>query len=91
MLAFRCGGDSIDGGSGAPTGAGYVTIISTGYAFTALKANGSLSPWGSSDVVGSSNWSENSAPTDVGYVSIASNELAFVALKIDGDLLHGEK
>ena len=39
-------GDSIDGGSGAPTDTGYTAIFSAAYAFAALKADGSIAAWG---------------------------------------------
>jgi hypothetical protein len=35
-------GDSDLGGSDAPTGTGYTKIYSTGYAFAAVKADGSF-------------------------------------------------
>lgn len=68
------------GGSGEPTDSGFVSISSNSAAFAALKADGSLSAWGSSDYGGSG------APSDSGYVSIASTSGAFAALKADGSL-----
>ena len=41
-------GGSDYGGSGAPTGSGFVAIASTGSAFAALDASGTISAWGSS-------------------------------------------
>jgi hypothetical protein len=37
------------GGAGAPTDSGYTNIYSTGRAFTAVKADGSITAWGFSD------------------------------------------
>jgi hypothetical protein len=38
--------------SGAPSGTGYTKIYSSGGAFAALKADGSITAWGSSDAGG---------------------------------------
>jgi alpha-tubulin suppressor-like RCC1 family protein len=56
----------IDGGSGAPSGNGYIKIYSTGHAFAALKADGSITAWGDSRYGGSG------APSDNGYTKIYS-------------------
>jgi hypothetical protein len=37
------------GGTGAPDDSGYTKIYSTRYAFTAVKADGSVTAWGGSD------------------------------------------
>jgi hypothetical protein len=42
-------GSSSDGGSGAPSGNGYIKIYSTAHAFAAVKADGSITAWGNSD------------------------------------------
>jgi hypothetical protein len=54
---------------------GYTKIYSTGYAFAALKADGSITAWGASGSGGSG------APSDNGYTKIYSTEFAFAALK----------
>ncbi|VVM22409.1 hypothetical protein BSPWISOXPB_4752 [uncultured Gammaproteobacteria bacterium] len=38
-------GDSSYGGAGAPSGGGYTKIYSTGGAFVAVKADGSITVW----------------------------------------------
>jgi hypothetical protein len=40
------------GGEGAPSDSGYTKIYSTGSAFAAIKADGSITAWGSSSVGG---------------------------------------
>jgi hypothetical protein len=40
-------------GTGAPSDNGYTKIYSTGSAFAALKADGSITAWGNSDYEGS--------------------------------------
>jgi hypothetical protein len=45
-------GDSGHGGAGAPSGKGYTKIYSTGSAFAALKADGSITAWGDSGGTG---------------------------------------
>jgi alpha-tubulin suppressor-like RCC1 family protein len=55
-------------------------IWSTGYAFAALKADGSITAWGESDYGGSG------APSDNGYTKIYSTSGAFAALKADGSI-----
>jgi hypothetical protein len=59
----------------APSDNGYTKIYSTGNAFAALKADGSITAWGSSDAGGTG------APSDNGYTKIYSTTLAFAALK----------
>ena len=39
-------GSASNGGSGAPTGTGYISIYSTFYTFAALKSDGSIIAWG---------------------------------------------
>ncbi|MEZ5477275.1 MAG: cadherin domain-containing protein [Thiolinea sp.] len=73
-------GDSNNGGTGAPTDTGYVSIVSTGNAFAALKADGSITAWGSSTNGGTG------APTDTGYVRIVPNGSAFAAMRADGSI-----
>ena len=68
------------GGSGAPTGSGFTAIYSTGTAFAALKADGSISAWGDSRYGGSG------APAGSGFTAIYSTEQAFAALKEDGSI-----
>jgi hypothetical protein len=48
--------------------------------FAALKADGSIKAWGSSDSGGTN------APDDKGYTEIYSNDYAFAALKADGSI-----
>jgi hypothetical protein len=50
----------------APSGKGYTKIYSTGTAFAALKADGSITAWGGSSDGGSG------APADNGYTKIYS-------------------
>jgi hypothetical protein len=66
---------------------GYIKIYSTHKAFAALKANGSITTWGSLD----NSWNEiknktTNAPTDKGYTAIYSNAYAFTAVKPDGSI-----
>jgi alpha-tubulin suppressor-like RCC1 family protein len=68
------------GGVGAPSGKGYTKIYSTGSAFAALKADGSITAWGDSDAGGTG------APSDNGYTKIYSNVSDFAALKADGSI-----
>ncbi|CAC9436974.1 hypothetical protein, partial [uncultured Gammaproteobacteria bacterium] len=63
----------------APLDSGYIEIYSTKYAFAALKADGSITAWGSS--LGGAG-----SPPDSGYTKIYSNEYAFAALKADGSI-----
>ena len=49
-------------------------------AFTALRADGSISAWGLNTSGGSN------APTDSGYTLISSNRTAFAAIKTDGSI-----
>ncbi|EOD29124.1 hypothetical protein EMIHUDRAFT_234055 [Emiliania huxleyi CCMP1516] len=65
---------------GAPAGSGFTAIYSTGYAFAALKADGSISAWGDSRYGGSG------APAGSGFTAIYSTEQAFAALKEDGSI-----
>jgi aryl-alcohol dehydrogenase-like predicted oxidoreductase len=64
----------------APDGNGYTKIYSTGGAFAALKADGSITAWGSSYKGGTG------APSDNGYTKIYSTGYAFAALKADGSI-----
>jgi hypothetical protein len=48
-------------------GKGYTKIYSNGYAFAALKADGSIKAWGSSESGG------KDAPTNKGYIKIYSS------------------
>jgi hypothetical protein len=50
-------------GIDAPSGDGYTEIYSNGYAFAALKADGSITAWGDSEYGGSG------APSDNGYTT----------------------
>jgi diketogulonate reductase-like aldo/keto reductase len=68
------------GGKGAPSDNGYTKIYSTAHAFAALKADGSITAWGSS------NWGGSGAPDGNGYTKIYSNWGAFAALKADGSI-----
>jgi alpha-tubulin suppressor-like RCC1 family protein len=63
------------GGIGAPSDNGYTKIYSTYSAFAALKADGSITAWGSSD------WGGTGAPSDNGYTKIYSTMGAFAAGK----------
>ncbi len=62
-----------------PTDGGYIKIIASAGAFTALKADGSLKTWGYSSYVGN-------PPTDSGYVEVYSNGAVFMGLKADGSI-----
>jgi hypothetical protein len=53
------------------------SIYSTGYAFATLKADGSITAWGSSGAGGTG------APSGSRYTKIYSTEGAFAALKAD--------
>jgi transcription elongation factor len=59
---------------------GYTKIYSTQYAFAALKADGSITAWGSSNHGGTG------APLSGSYTKIYSNGYAFAALKADGSI-----
>ena len=61
-------------------GNGYTKIYSTGTAFAALRADGSIKAWGDSKSGG------KGAPIDKGYTKIYSNENAFTAVKSDGSI-----
>jgi hypothetical protein len=63
---------------GAPSGSGYTKIYSTGYAFAAVKVDGSITAWGDSDAGGAG------APSGSGNTKIYSTKHAFAALKADG-------
>jgi hypothetical protein len=65
---------------GAPSDNGYTKIYSTGSAFAALKADGSITAWGNSDEGGTG------APSDNGYTKIYSTAGAFATLKADGSI-----
>jgi hypothetical protein len=53
-------------------------IYSNGWAFAALKADGSITAWGRSSAGGTG------APSGKGYTKIYSTRTAFAALKADG-------
>lgn len=75
------GAESFGGGEDAPTGTGYSSVHTSKYAFTALKADGSITAWGSASHGGVG------APTDAGYIAIHSTlTSAFAALKADGSM-----
>jgi hypothetical protein len=59
--------------------------ISNDYAFAALKADGSIKAWGSSDF-GGTNAPNAPKPTDKGYIKIYSTHEAFAALKANGSI-----
>ena len=67
-----------EGGSGAPTGSGFVKIFSTCCAFAALDSSGAITAWGDSSNGGSG------APTGSGFVKIFSTGYAFAALDSSG-------
>jgi hypothetical protein len=63
-----------------PSGNGYTKIYSTGHAFAALKADGSIAAWGA-------NWAGGTgAPSGNGYTKIYPNGYAFTAVKADGSI-----
>jgi hypothetical protein len=62
----------------SPHDRGYTKIYSTGYAFAALKADGSITAWGDSNSGGTG------APSGSGYSKIYSTYGAFAAVKADG-------
>ena len=68
------------GGSGVPSGlSGVKAIYSTGFAFAALKEDGTVEAWGSSSYGGSG------VPSGLsGVKAIYSTNRAFAALKEDG-------
>jgi hypothetical protein len=66
-------------GASVPSDSGYIKIYSTRNAFAALKADGSITAWGSS--LGGAG-----SPPDSGYTKIYSNEYVFAALKADGSI-----
>ncbi|CAC9434184.1 hypothetical protein, partial [uncultured Gammaproteobacteria bacterium] len=59
---------------------GYTKIYSTGSAFAALKADGSITAWGASSAGGTD------APPGNGYTKIYSTTTAFAAIKTDGSI-----
>lgn len=71
-------GDTARGGTGAPTGTGYMQIVGTGEAFAALNADGSVFAWGSAANGGSG------APAGNDFVAIYSTASAFSALRTNG-------
>jgi hypothetical protein len=73
-----CLQSSDTGGTDAPDGNGYTKIYSNGYAFAALKADGSITAWGNSLYGGTG------APSDNGYTKIYSTEYAFPTKIIKG-------
>jgi alpha-tubulin suppressor-like RCC1 family protein len=58
----------------------YTKIYSTGFAFAALKTDGSITAWGDPDFGGTG------APSGSGYTKIYSTYGAFAALKTDGSI-----
>jgi transcription elongation factor len=76
-------GSSNHGGTGAPLSGSYTKIYSNGYAFAALKADGSITTWGGSESGGTN---ASNVPTDKGYIRIYSTDRAFAALKADAQL-----
>jgi hypothetical protein len=67
----------------APTNSGYIEIYSNERAFAALKADGSITTWGSLKYGGKN---APNAPTEKGYTKIYSTTNAFAALKTDGSI-----
>jgi hypothetical protein len=65
---IKAWGDSKSGGKDAPTDKGYAKIYSNGYAFAALKADGSIEAWGDSKSDG------KDVPTNKGYINIYSSD-----------------
>jgi alpha-tubulin suppressor-like RCC1 family protein len=65
---------------GAPSGNGYTKIYSTGHAFAAVKADGSITAWGYGPFGGTGE------PSDNGYTKIYSTYAAFAALKAEAHL-----
>ncbi|MCX6409069.1 MAG: fibronectin type III domain-containing protein, partial [Actinobacteria bacterium] len=88
-------GDADSGGSTTttvPTGGtltgGVTQIFSTGYAFAALKADGSVVTWGDAAYGGSTTTTVPTGGTLTGGVTqIFSARLAFAALKADGSVV----
>lgn len=76
-------GDANTGGSGAPTGTGYVSITKTKDAYAALNANGTVAFWGGANTGGSNGPSGANA---TGYKAIYSTYAAFVGVRVDGSL-----
>ena len=70
---YESNSPDFDGLNNAPS-------YSNHYAFAALKADGSITAWGSSGYGGSN------APAGTGYTKIYSNHYAFAALKADGSI-----
>ncbi|VVM21130.1 hypothetical protein BSPWISOXPB_8181 [uncultured Gammaproteobacteria bacterium] len=67
------------GGTGAPSDNGYTKIYSTGYAFAALKADGSITAWGSS-------YLEVQVHPLIMAIPRFIQMVAFAALKADGSI-----
>ena len=76
---IRAQGRSSLGGSGAPTGKGFVQIVASATAFAALDLDGRIRAWGGR--AGGSG-----APTSAGFTQIVSNEDGFAALDPDGKI-----
>ena len=72
-MDFSSARNDFDGFNNAPS-------YSNHHAFAALKADGSITAWGSSEYGGSN------APTGTGYTKIYSTGNAFAALKADGSI-----
>ena len=66
--AIHAWGHSDYGGSGAPSGTGFVAIFSTIWAFAALDDQGAIHAWGHSDYGGSG------APSGTGFTAIFSTK-----------------
>lgn len=73
-------GASHVGGANAPTGNGFVEVVSNQYAFAAIKEDGSIRTWGDPNAGGAF------TPPGNGYVQISSSGGAFAALKSDGSI-----
>ena len=67
-------GQQLLGGTGAPSGTGFTTIVHGISTFAALKADGSIVAWESSTSGGSG------APTGTGFTTIVGHHQAFAAL-----------
>ncbi len=64
---------------------GVIKIVSTSFAFAALKSNGSVVTWGDSLTGGDSSSVASSLTS--GVINIISNEYAFAAIKSDGSVI----
>ncbi len=73
-------GDPSYGGTGAPSGKGFVRIYTNRYSFAALRRDGSIAAWGDAERGGSG------TPSGTGYIKIFSNGEAFAAITEDGTI-----